>query len=108
MAPLVIMGLILLAGCEGCYSSRDANDAAAVATRKAVIPRLEQLAAASPDDAEQVRLVIDRWDTRTERENYRLARPLLERLADQSAPDTAESIQRTVRTWGERLDRFGL
>lgn len=104
LLPL-LMGLIVLAGCEGCRSANDANTAAADTQKAAVVARLNQFAAAHPDQAGSARSIVDGWDARLERENYRLAAPMLEQLAVEK-PDHAESIRRSLRTWRERLDRF--
>lgn len=105
MPAFAIMLIVGLCQSQGCQASQKAETAAKDDTFKAVTPTLELVATAHPDKAAEVRDLVDRWTTRSEKDDAARAIPLLQLYAAEH-PDEGVGIKLLIRSWQRRLAAF--
>jgi hypothetical protein len=97
---------ILLAGCTKALDTTALEQRAISSAEASALHRLERIAAADVPESQEARWIAETWRDRAERENYEQVRPVFLAWA-QHQPEEAEAIERTLRTWRDRLDAYG-
>ncbi|WP_428936925.1 hypothetical protein [Fontivita pretiosa] len=96
---------MVIVGCDGCNASAKLDTRARELKKQSLEPRLRRLASEDPSTAEQVKAALDGWNSGPERSVYDQVQPLIEKYKARH-PEEADSIDRVMRNWKDRLDEF--
>jgi hypothetical protein len=99
----------LVAGCDGCQNGSTpaaaVNTHAAGTTEKAAQAYLLAYAKQHTDQQTAVQSIIDGWSTRPERDSYNLAKPILQKYAQENSTES-QDVADLLSTWDKRLTSF--
>lgn len=104
MYTCVALAFVLLG--PGCQSAVQQNTAATANTQQTIVPLLQMVATAHPDQATAISTLVANWTTQSERTDYTQSLPYLTTL-EADRPDLAGAVKDKIYTWDKRLTAMG-